>query len=169
MALIENLEHEGWETFLRNCFRYTLELLQNDRYGFSGSSTDDLKSWLAVGGIARVQYHLADQGKMRGFSVDHQESIRKCVEDLAKEHRIALLNLMAKGTIPGSPQEALASCGFSAMELNDLLDRLERGERPFEVLMYAQGYSEEDVAGIYRIIDQWLMLNHQTVARHSSS
>lgn len=88
MALIENLEHEGWETFLRNCFRYTLELLQDDRYGFSGSSTDDLKSWLAVGGIARVQHHLADQAKMRGFSVDH----------------------------------------------------------PFEVLMYAQGYSEEDVS-----------------------
>lgn len=133
MALIENLEREGWEEFLQNCFRQTLDLLQNDRYGFAGSSVDDLKGWLTAGGIARVQYHLSDQAKSRGFSVDH---------------RLALLNLMARGTIPGSTREVLASCKFSEMELNNLLDRLERGERPFEVLMSAQGYG---------IIDQWLL------------
>ena len=49
MALIENLEREGWEEFLRNCFRQTLDLLQDDRYRFAGSSVDDLKSWLTAG------------------------------------------------------------------------------------------------------------------------
>jgi hypothetical protein len=148
MALIENLEREGWEEFLQNCFRQTLDLLQNDRYGFAGSSVDDLKGWLTAGGIARVQYHLSDQAKSRGFSVDHQEGIKTCIENLAREHRLALLNLMARGTIPGSTREVLASCKFSEMELNNLLDRLERGEHPFEVLMSAQGYG---------IIDQWLL------------
>ena len=31
MALIEHLEREGWEEFLRDMFRYTLYVLENDR------------------------------------------------------------------------------------------------------------------------------------------
>ncbi|MGA1133268.1 MAG: hypothetical protein ACO31I_13585 [Prochlorotrichaceae cyanobacterium] len=100
MALIENLEREGWEEFLRNCFRQTLDLLQDDRYRFAGSSVDDLKGWLTAGGIARVQHYLSEQAKNRGFSVDHQEGIKTCIENLAREYRLTLLNLMARGTIP---------------------------------------------------------------------
>ena len=50
MALIEHLECDGWEAFLRDMFRYTLDVLENDRFGSVGSSVDDLRSWLARGG-----------------------------------------------------------------------------------------------------------------------
>ncbi len=43
MALIENLEREGWEEFLRNCFQYTLQVLREDRFRSVGSSVDDLR------------------------------------------------------------------------------------------------------------------------------
>ena len=51
MALIEHLENTGWEEFLRDCFRYALEVLKNDRFRSVGSSVDDLRSWLLRAGL----------------------------------------------------------------------------------------------------------------------
>ena len=157
MALIENLEREGWEEFLRNCFRYALEVLKEDRFRPIGSSADDLRSWLTAGGVARVRYHLREQMEMRGLSVDRQADIKRCIDELVEEHRGALFNLMARRIIPSSTQECLTACGFSEAEFGELIARLARGERPFEEWMYARGCSEEEVAEIYHVIDKWLL------------
>lgn len=57
MALIENLERDNWRSFLKSCFEQAVELLATDRFRWAGSSIDDLKSWLAAGGVNRVKYH----------------------------------------------------------------------------------------------------------------
>ena len=44
MALIEHLEQDNWQDFLRGSFEYTLEVLKNDRFRSVGSSVDDLRS-----------------------------------------------------------------------------------------------------------------------------
>jgi hypothetical protein len=157
MALIENLERDDWEKFFRDCFRYTLEVLKADRFRSVGSSVDDLKSWLTAGGVARIRYYLGNQMEMQRFSPNRKAAINSCIEQLVKEHRGTLFDLMAKGIIPGSTQECLTACGFSEAEFNDLLDRLARGERPFEEWMYARGHSEKEVTEIYHVIDSWLL------------
>lgn len=156
MVLIENLEREGWEDFLRNCFRFTLEVLREDRFRSLGSSADDLRSWLTAGGVARVRYHLGEQMRRHGLSAERQAGINMYIDDRVEQHRVALFDLMAKGIILGSTQEGLAGCGFSEEQFGELIDRLARGERPFEEWMYAHGPSQEDVAEIYHAIDTWL-------------
>lgn len=56
MALIENLERDNWQEFFRGAFEYTLYILENDRFRSVGSSVDDLRSWLAGGGVSRVKF-----------------------------------------------------------------------------------------------------------------
>ncbi len=77
MALIENLEHEGWEKFFRDSFRYALEVLKNDRFRPVGSSVDDLKSWLTAGGVARVRTHLNKQMEIRRFPSSRKSAVNE--------------------------------------------------------------------------------------------
>ena len=100
MALIENLEHEGWEEFFRDSFRYALEVLKNDRFRPVGSSVDDLKSWLTAGGVAQVRTHLNKQMEMRRFPSSRKLAVNDCIEQLVRENRGALLDLMADGIVP---------------------------------------------------------------------
>jgi hypothetical protein len=157
MALIENLEHDGWEKFFRDSFRYALEVLKTDRFRLVGSSVDDLRTWLSVGGVARVREHLNRQMEMRGFPPDRIAAVNDCLEQLVRENRGALLGLMVHGIVPGSSQEFLAACGLSEEGFEDLLSRMIAGERPFEDWMHANGRSDEEIAEIYGMIDQWLM------------
>jgi hypothetical protein len=157
MALIENFERDGWKEFFRNCFQHALEVLQKDRFKLVGSSVDDLKSWLATGGITRVRENLNEQMESRQFSVALRTEINRCLEQLVKENRVALLALMNDGVIPASSQEYLATCGFSELDLQDLLRRLAAGERPFEDWMHAHGRSEKEIVEMYGVIDRWLM------------
>jgi hypothetical protein len=55
LALVENLEQNNWEEFFRRSFEYTLDVMENDRFRSVGSSVDDLRSWLARGGIGRIK------------------------------------------------------------------------------------------------------------------
>jgi len=64
---------------------------------------------------------------------------------------------MARGIVPGSTEECLAACGFTLAELQDLVERLARGERPFEEWMRAHGHSQGEVAEIYGVIDRLLL------------
>ncbi|HIE01795.1 MAG TPA: hypothetical protein EYP59_16165 [Thiotrichaceae bacterium] len=151
MALIENLEHDGWQEFFGNSFRYALDVLKNDRFQRVGSSVDDLKSWLAAGGIARVREHLNNQMEMRGFPTVRKAAINDYLEQLVQENRGALLDLMLEGIVPTTKPDFLES------EFQDILTRIIKGERPFEDWMHAHGHSDEEIASIYRVIDQWLM------------
>ena len=135
MALIENLEHEGWEKFLRDSFRYALEVLKNDRFRSVGSSVDDLKSWLTAGGVARVRARLNKQMEMRRFPLSQKSAVNDCIEQLVRENRGALLDLMADGIVPAARQEWLEVCGLSEQD-PDILSRIIAGERPFEEWMH---------------------------------
>ena len=157
MALIEHLEREGWEEFLGDMFRYTLDVLKNDRFRSVGSSVDDLRSWLAVGGVARVRERLGEQMEMRGFPPERSSAINGCLEKLVGENRDALLHLTAEGTVPAPAAEQLDTRGVSELDIQDLLSRMMAGERPFEDWMHAHGHSEEEIADVYGVIDRWLM------------
>jgi hypothetical protein len=157
MALIENLERDGWEDFFRNSFRYSLEVLKEDRFRTVGSSVDDLKSWLAAGGVARVREHLNKQMEMRQFSSTRKAAVNNCLEQLVQENRSMLLELMTEGIVPATQQEWLTAWDLSELDFQDILSRIIAGERPFEDWMHAHGHSDEEIAEIYRAIDQWLM------------
>jgi hypothetical protein len=159
MALIENLEHDDWQQFLGNCFCYALEVLSEDRHRPVGSSVDDLKSWLAAGGIARVREHLNEQMEMRRFSADRKTAVNDYLEQLVRENRGALLRLMADGIVAATRQEWLASGGLRELDFQSVLERIVAGERPFEEWMHAHGHSDEEIAQIYRVIDRWLIKN----------
>jgi hypothetical protein len=46
---------------------------------------------------------------------------------------------------------------MSGIQFQDLLNQILAGERPFEDWMHAHGRSDEEIAEVYRLIDQWLM------------
>ena len=157
MALIENLEHEGWEKFFRDNFRYALDVLKHDRFRSVGSSVDDLRSWLTAGGVARVREHLNKQMEMRRFPSSRKSAVNDCIEHLVQENRGALLDLMADGIVPATRQDQCEIHGLSEQDFQDILSRIIAGERPFEEWMHAHGHSDEEIEEIYKIIDQWLM------------
>ena len=157
MALIEHLERDRWEEFFRGVFRYALEVMKHDRFRSVGSSADDLRSWLARGGVPRVRERLDTQMEMRRFTPSRRAAVRDCLEQLVQENRRALLDLTATGVIPTSGRVPMDACGVSETDFRDLLSRMIAGERPFEDWMYAHGRSDEEIAEIYKLIDEWLM------------
>ncbi len=157
MALIEHLEQDNWQDFLRRSFEYTLDVLKNDRFRSVGSSVDDLRSWLARGGIKRVKEHLNNQMDMRCFSPTRKAAVNAFLEQLVRENRRQLLDLMTEGLLPPTKEEWLSACGLSELQFEDLLNRILAGERPFEDWMHAHSHSDKEIAEVYRLIDQWLM------------
>lgn len=157
MALIEHLEQDNWEEVLRGSFEYALDVLKNDRFRAVGSSVDDLRSWLACGGISRVKEHLNSQMDMRGFSSTRKAAVNEFLEQLVCENRRKLLDLMAEGVVTSTKEEWLSACGISGAQFEDMLNRMLAGERPFEDWMHGHGRSDQEIAEIYGLIDRWLM------------
>ena len=157
MALIEHLERDGWEEFLGEMFRYTLDVLKNDRFRSVGSSVDDLRSWLAVGGVARVRECLDEQMERRRFPPERRSAVDDYLEELVQDNRDALLHLTAEGIVPAPAPQEMDTPSVSTLDIQDILRRMAAGERPIEDWMYAHGHSDEDIAEIYGLIDRWLM------------
>jgi hypothetical protein len=157
MSLVEHLEQDDWQEFLRSSFEYALDVLKNDRFRAVGSSVDDLRSWLTGGGIPLIQERLNEQMGIRHFSAERKAAINMFLEELVERNRGALLALMAEGIVSSTKQEWLAACGISETQFQELLSRILAGERPFEDWMHSHGRSGEEIAEIYRLIDQWLM------------
>jgi len=157
MALIEYLESDDWQAILRRTFEYTLEVLKEDRFRSVSSSVDDLRGWLAAGGVGRVREHLNDQMEVRRFSPAKQAAVNDFLDELVRENRYRLLGLMAQDVLGTTKQEWLSACGFAELEIEDVWHRILAGERPFEDWMHAHGRSDEEIAEVYRLIDQWLM------------
>jgi hypothetical protein len=157
MSLIEHLESDNWKEVLRRNFEYALEVLKEDRFRIVSSSVDDLRSWLAAGGVSRVKEHLNDQMEMRRFPGAKRAAVNDFLDELVRENRHQLLDLAATGVLFATKQELLSACGLSELETEDLWRRILAGERPFEDWMHAHGRSDEEIAEIYRLIDQWLM------------
>ena len=99
MALIEQLEQDDWKKFFNKMFEYTLWVLRHDRFRHVGSSVDDLRGWLVVGGVSRVRYHLANSMRRRGFAEDHATEVKAHFEKLAHDHRSDLEALAGDGII----------------------------------------------------------------------
>ena len=83
--------------------------------------------------------------------------MNECLEYLVHKHRGLLLELIAQGILPATLQEKLACLDFSESERMELFARILAGERPFENWMRSNGRSEQEIAEIYQIIDQWLL------------
>ncbi len=157
MSLIEYLERDGWRELICNTFEYTLDVLKNDRFRHVGSASDDLRSWLTSGGVARVKSSLNEQMEQRQFTTTRQTEVNQCLEYLVHKHRGRILELIAQGILPATPQEKLACLDLSKSELMDLFTRILAGEHLFEDWMRSNGRSEQEIAEIYQIIDQWLL------------
>lgn len=155
MSLIEHLEKPRWKEFLRSTFEFVLWVLRNDRFRSVGSGADDLRSWLAVGGVARVRHHLDEQMERRRFPASRKSAVRTCIEELVRENRGALLELSRAGIVPTVEPDHLPD--VSVEDVEDLLGRMLAGERPFEEWMHAHGHSDEEIAEVYRMVDRWLM------------
>ena len=157
MALIENLEHDNWRGYLENYFNQAVELLANDRFRWAGSSIDDLKSWLAAGGVNRVKHHLNKQMELRQFSLERKVAVNDALNSLARENRQKLLALMADGAIAFDKSEVLSSLSLSEREFEQSLQSILSGENPFEDWMRAHKHSDEEIATFYQVIDNWLI------------
>lgn len=157
MSLIEHLESDDWKAVLRRNFECTLEVLKEDRFRTVSSSVDDLRSWLAAGGVSRVKEHLNDQMEMRRFPAAKRAAVNDFLDDLVRENRHRLLDLVAKEVLVATNQEWLSACGLSELEIEDLWHRILAGERPFEEWMHAHGRSDEEIAAVYGLIDRWLI------------
>ena len=155
MSLIEHLEKPRWKEFLRSTFEFVLWVLRNDRFRSVGSAADDLRSWLAAGGVARVHHHLDEQMERRRFPASRQAAVRTCIGELVRENRGVLLDLSRAGIVPTVEPDYLP--GVSVADVEDLLGRMLAGERPFEEWMHAHGHSDEEIAEVYRMVDRWLM------------
>lgn len=157
MALIEQLEGPNWQSFLHDCFGYTLDVLKNDPSRSVGSSADDLRSWLKAGGIPRVQQQLDRQVEIRRFPPEKRAEIQKFVVKLAQEYRGPLVELSTKGVLPITMKEELGLDTLSSVNISTLIDRIIAGERPFEDWMYAHGHTEKEILEVYQVIDKWLI------------
>jgi hypothetical protein len=157
VSLIEHLESDHLQEILRRNFEYALDVLKNDRFRTVSSSVDDLRSWLAAGGVSRVREHLNHQMEMRRFPSAKKSAVNDFLDELVRENRHQLLDLMAKDVLVATKQEWLSACGFTELGLEDLWRRILAGERPFEDWMHAHGRSDEEIEEIYRLIDEWLM------------
>ena len=157
MALIEQLERDGWEAVFGDLFRYTLDVLKTDRFRSVGSSVDDLRSWLAAGGVVRVRECLSEQMEMRRLPPSRRAAVHDCFEGLVRENRDALLHLTVDRVLPAPTTEWPQVHGVAKQDVRALLDRMLAGERPFEDWMHAHGHSDEEIADIYRAIDRWLL------------
>ncbi|GJD18377.1 hypothetical protein RIVM261_033330 [Rivularia sp. IAM M-261] len=86
MSLIEYLVERGdWRSSLRRSFEGAIRLLQTDRYGRCSSAVDDVKSWLAVGGVSRVKLQLDREMKYSRFDENHRQEIREFLGQLIQE------------------------------------------------------------------------------------
>lgn len=138
-------------------FEYALWTLRHNRFGHVGSSVDDLRSWLAVGGISRVRHHLEEVMDIRGFPKEGVVEIRKHIDKLAHDNRSELLALARDGIIPASG--TLDADALTIGDVEDAMRRIARGERPLEEWMYARGHTNEEVIEVYKSIDEWLVDN----------
>lgn len=155
MALIEHLDDDNWNEFLAETFGYVLWTLRHDRFRHVGSSADDLRSWLAVGGVPRVRHHLECAMNMLDVPQERVVEVMEQLDQLVSDNRSELIGLARDGIIPaaGAPDAE----GLSAADVDDALRRIELGERPFEEWMYAHGYTYDDVVEVYKSIDKWLV------------
>jgi hypothetical protein len=167
MALIENLEQNNWQEMLRMYFKATLDILQTDPHASAGSSVDDLRAWLRTGGVNRVLENLDKQMQARRFSEEKKMAVMHFMHLLLQENRLQLVQLAGQTTLPINEQAILSANGISQVDVPDLLNRIMRGERPFEDWMHKNGHSEESISRVYQTIDAWLI--KQGMMKHPKS
>lgn len=117
MALIEHLNRDDWEEFLRSTFEYVLWVLKNDRFRSVGSAADDLRSWLAVGGIGRVRRYLDEQMERRRFPASRKSAVNRCIEQLVRKNRRELLDLTLAGVTPETGRVSFDAGGLSVQDV----------------------------------------------------
>jgi hypothetical protein len=157
MSLIEHLENDNWQEALRRSFEVAIDLLQNDRFRMTSSSVDDMRCWLANGGVSRARLQLDRDMAARRLGSQRQNEIREFLGQLAQEHQQSLMRLIADGIIPWNQADFLATCGIPEPEFEVLCQQISDGGNPFETWMRSNGYPQETIDQLYQIIDRWLV------------
>lgn len=163
MALIEYLERDDWREVLRRSFEGAITLLQTDRFRRTSSAIDDIRSWLTSGGVSRVQLQLNRQMDARRLPMVQQNEIRDFLRQLVQENQSPLMQLIADGIIPWNQADFLATMGISEAEFDAMWEQISAGGNLFETWMLANGYSQDKIYQIYRIIDRWLVKTELSV------
>ena len=156
MSLIEHLEGPGWQESLARTFTATLDILETDPYRLAGSSVDDMRAWLRVGGVSHARMRLNEQVRLRQLSTDHEAQLSAAFDALVDHHRPQILRLTGRGVIPAPTPRELPAGFPTVLDVVDCLARMASGERPFEDWMRENGRSEADIAAVYALIDGWL-------------
>lgn len=156
MSLIEHLHRDDWRGLLRRTFEVALDILSHDPFRPCSSSVDDMRSWLAVGGVSRVKEHLRRQAEDLRFPDKHAEAIDEYVEQLSQEHGRTLIDLVGRGIITPPSQEVWSLFGLAEVELEDMVARASQGEQPFLERMRALGCSDEEIGKVMGVVEQWL-------------
>ncbi len=154
MSLIEHLDKENWQDFLRGTFEYSLELLKTDRFRYAGSAVDDMKGWLAVGGVKRVKYHLNNQMEDLGYPPEKKLSTNHLLDELVQEHRVEIVDLMAHNIIPANPRDFFLTLGVAPLEIEDLLRQFSEG-KSLEEVARSYGYPDDEIRQVKRLVDDW--------------
>ena len=163
MALIEYLERDDWREALRRSFEGAITLLQRDRFRMTSSAIDDVRSWLTSGSVTGVQLQLdrnaRGERQMENcrFACEHQREIRDFLGQLVQENQRSLIQLMADGIIPWNQADFLMVCGICESQFDAMWRQISTNANPFETWMLANGYSQETIDQIYRLIDSWLL------------
>lgn len=156
MALIEHLDRDDWQKNLEHFFEATISLLKEDPNMQCGSAVGDLKAWLRTGGIPRVKEALAKGSFMRRYGDEKKAAILTCVDQLGTKHQAFLKMLHAKEMLRYNMTLELPGT-ITYDSLNEAIDSVLRGERPFETWMIDHGYTEDDIQAIYAKIDEHLI------------
>jgi hypothetical protein len=157
MALIEYLEQDDWADVLRRSFEVAIALLQTDRFCLTSSAVDDVRGWLASGGVSRVRLHLDRQMNDCRFTTDRQREIQEALIQLVQENQLALMQLFAEGIIPWNQADFLVTFGLSEAEFNAMWHEGSSETNLFEIWMLSRGYSQETIDVMAQKIDRWLI------------
>jgi hypothetical protein len=84
---------------------------------------------------------------------ERQREIRDFLEHLVQENQGSLIQLMADGIIPWNQADFLMICGIGESQFNEIWQQISANANPFEAWMLANGYSQETIDQIYRLID----------------
>ncbi|QTA82030.1 Uncharacterized protein dnl_43920 [Desulfonema limicola] len=168
MSLIEHIEREDWKDILRNNFEYALYVMKNDRHRHISSSADDLRSWLAYGGVNHVKKQFNRQMKRCRCTEEKISEVNNFFDQLAQENRSRILDLTAESILPETKQEWFSTYGLSETDVEDIFMRMLKGERPFEDWMYSHGYSNKEIQEIYNVVDNFLLKTGIIVPPESS-
>ncbi len=87
-----------------------------------------------------------------GYSPDKKLAVTNLLDELAQEHRIQIVDLMAHKIIPADPQRFFLALGFAPLEIENLLRQFSEG-KSLEEAARPYGYPDDEIDRAKRLVD----------------